>query len=61
MNLRVQGLDPAVHHFREAGEVGDFNHCDALVPEQPAGPAGGENLNAACGKCFGKLNNAGFV
>src|SRR5690606_15861055 len=30
VDLRVQGLHPAVHHFREAGVVGHFHGVDAV-------------------------------
>ena len=31
MNFRVQGLDPAGHHFRETGVIRDFDDFDAVV------------------------------
>lgn len=31
VNLRVQGLHTAIHHFREAGVVRDFGHGQARV------------------------------
>src|ERR1700712_302553 len=30
VDFRVQGLDPAIHHFRETGVVRDFYRCDAV-------------------------------
>ena len=61
MDLRVQGLDAAVHHFREAGVVGDFHCSHAVVLEQLVGAAGGEDFHAEGGQFAGELKDAGLV
>ena len=61
VDFRVQGLDPAVHHFREAGVVSDFNGLDALLAEQLVGAAGGEDFNALGAQLAGKIDDTGFV
>ena len=46
MHLRVQGLDPAVHHFRKAGVVGHFGDRQAIVLQQAIGAPGRQQLHA---------------
>jgi hypothetical protein len=46
VHLRVQGLDAAVEHFREAGVVADFGDRQAGVAQQLGGAAGGQQLDA---------------
>jgi hypothetical protein len=45
MDPRVQGLDPAAHHLREAGVVGDLGDRDVLLGEQGGGAARGQDLD----------------
>ena len=59
--LRVQGLDPPVHHLREAGVVADFGDSDLVFLQQAERAASGQQLNALSGEGAGELNNAGFV
>ena len=61
VDLRVQGLHPAVHHFREAGVVGHFHGGDAVVLEQLVGAAGGEDFHAEGGELAGEVDDAGLV
>src|SRR5690606_6902154 len=61
VDLRVQGLDPAVHHLREAGVVRHFHRRDAVVPEQAEGAAGGEDLHPQLAQGTGKVQDAGLV
>src|SRR5690606_1349793 len=61
VDLRVRGLDPAVHHFREAGVVGHFHGIDAVVPEQLVGATGGEDFHAQGGQLAGEVDDAGLV
>ncbi|MND65529.1 hypothetical protein D3C80_569000 [compost metagenome] len=61
VDLRVQGLHATVHHFREAGVVGDFHGGDGVVLEQLVGAAGGEDLHAEGSQFTGELDDAGLV
>src|SRR5690606_25225110 len=61
VDLRVQGLDAAVHHFRETGVVGDFDRGHAVVLEQLVGAAGGEDLDTECSQFASEVEDAGLV
>ena len=61
VDLGMQGLDPAVHHFRKAGVIGDFDDGDAVFGQQLGGAAGGEDFDAQAGKGAGEIDDAGFV
>ena len=61
VDFRVQGLDPAIHHFRESGVVGHFDCVDGLFAKQLEGATRGEDLHALGCKFTGKINNPGFV
>ncbi len=61
MDHGVQGLDPAVHHFSEAGVIGHFDCRDAVVPEQLERTASGKNLDAQRFKLAGKLKDSCLV
>ncbi|MOA21610.1 hypothetical protein D3C78_1421120 [compost metagenome] len=61
MHFRVQGLHPAVHHFREAGVVGHFHGGDAVVLEQLVGTAGGKDFHAEGSQLTGEVDDAGLV
>jgi len=61
VDLRVQGLHPAVHHLGKAGVVGDLGHRHVVVGEQLGGAAGTENLHAAGVQFTGEVEDAGFV
>ena len=41
----VERLDPAVHHFRKAGQVGDIAHRQPGLVDRSAGAAGGDQLD----------------
>ena len=41
VNFGVQSFDPAVHHFREAGVVGDFGNSDLIFLQHTEGAASG--------------------
>jgi hypothetical protein len=58
---RVQGLHPAVHHLRKAGEVGDILHRQAGGGDGRAGAAGGDQFYAQFGQRLGGLDQAGLV
>ena len=61
MHLRVQGLDAAVEHFREAGVVADFGDVQAGVLEHLGGAAGGQQLDALGGEALGEFENTRLV
>ena len=58
---RVQGLDPAIHHFREAGGFAHVLHRQAGVAQGPGGAAGGEQFHAMRGERAGEVDQAGLV
>ncbi len=61
MDFRVQGLDPAIHHFRKAGVIRHFNGRNTVFTQQPERASGGENFHAETAQGPGKLKNTGFV
>src|SRR5690606_15421574 len=46
VDLRMQRLDPPVHHFGEAGVIGHFHGVDTVIPQQLVGTAGRENFHS---------------
>ncbi|MNS60777.1 hypothetical protein D3C72_937880 [compost metagenome] len=58
---RMQGLDPAIHHFREASDLGHVLHGQARIADRLGGTAGGQQLNAACSQRGGQFDQAGLV
>ena len=61
MDFRVQGLDPAVHHFRETGIVRDLGHRDALFGQQFRRTACRQDLDIVSLQKAGDFKQAGFV
>ncbi|MNZ95960.1 hypothetical protein D3C78_1151350 [compost metagenome] len=61
VDFRVQGLDPAVHHFSEAGVIGNFHRGNAIVLEQLEGAAGGQDLDAELLQLTGEFKDPGLV
>jgi hypothetical protein len=61
VHQRVQGLDPAVHHFREAGDLGHVLDRQAGLADGLGGAAGGEHLDVASGEGAGQFDQAGLV
>ena len=61
VNLRVQGLDPSAHDFREPGVVGDFLDDYAVALQQLCRAAGGEQLDAALLQSARKFNYSSLV
>ena len=59
--LRMQGLDAAVEHLGEAGDVGDVAHGDAGFAKQARGAAGGDEFDAHAGEGAGEFDDAGLV
>ena len=61
MHLRVQRLDPAVHHLGKAGEFGDIDDCKPRVLERLGGAAGRNELDPVAGKRLGESDQPGLV
>ena len=61
VHFRVQGFDPAVHHFREACVVGHFGHLQAAVLQQAIGAAGGQQVDPHVQQRLGEFDDAGLV
>ena len=61
MHLRMQGLDPAVHHFRKSGQL---RHIADLQPRRGnrlGGAAGGDEIDAVGRERAGKFDQPGFI
>ncbi len=61
VDLGVQGLYPAVHHFCEAGVIGHFDCRNAVVLEQLERTASGKDLDAQRFELAGKFKDSGLV
>ena len=61
MHFRVQGLDPAIHHFRKTGQLGDVDHLEAGIFQRLGGAAGGNEFDAVAGERGGEFGEAGLV
>ncbi|MCY1240520.1 hypothetical protein D9M72_533730 [compost metagenome] len=61
VHLRVQRLDAAVEHFREAGVVGHLRHGQAAVGQQLGGAAGGKQRDAERVQFAREIDDAGLV
>jgi hypothetical protein len=62
VDLRVQRLDAAVHHLREAGDVGDVGDRELVLAEKLRGPAGADQLDVELVvQRAGELQQAGLV
>ncbi len=61
VDLGMQGLDPAIHHFRESRVIGDLGHRQTGVGQQLGGTAGGEQGHATFVECLGKFQDASLV
>ena len=46
MDLRMQRLDPPIHHLRQAGDLGDVDHLDAGLAQQLGRAAGRDDVDA---------------
>ena len=58
MHFGVEGLDAAIHHFGEAGEVGDLAYRQPGIADQLVRAAGGDQFHAGGGKTSGKVGHA---
>ena len=54
-DVRVNGLDAAIHHFGEAGDVGDVSNRDSRLAKQTRGAAGGDELSALRDEAAGEI------
>ena len=61
MHQRVQGLDPAIHHFREAGDLGDIANSQSRVTQCLGRAAGGQKFDMVGGQGGGQFKQAGLV
>ena len=61
VDLRMQGLDPAVHDFREAGYLGNIADRDAGRAQRLGRAACGQHFDVQRRKFAGKFNHAGFI
>jgi hypothetical protein len=61
VHARVQGLDAAVQHFREAGDLRPPRSRAGLSGQQLGGAAGGQQLDALSVQGLGKFDDAGLV
>ena len=58
----VEGFDAAVHHFGEAGEIGDVFHGETSITEGFGGAAGGDEFDVEFGlEGLGECDDAGLV
>ena len=57
----MEGLDAAVEHLREAGEVADVLDGQAGLAQRTGRSAGRNQLDAKAGQRLGKLDQAGLV
>ena len=61
VDLRMQRLDAAVHHFGKAGDVADVDDRQARIGQRLGGAAGRHQLEAARDQALPERNQAGFV
>jgi hypothetical protein len=61
VDARVQGLDPAVHHFGKTGDGVDARDFHAGLRQFFRGAAGADDFDAHLGQRLGKLDDALFV
>jgi hypothetical protein len=61
MDLRVQGLDPAVHNLGKTGIGGDVTHRYSVFVEQFGGAAGGKNIYLKPDELPAEVHYAGLV
>ena len=61
MDIGVQRLDPAIHHFGEARHIGYITHLEARRAQHAGGAPGGDEFHPPCGKGAGEVEKPGFV
>ena len=50
MHFRMEGLEPSIHHFREARQLGDIGDPQPFLLERPCGAARRDEGDAARGE-----------
>ena len=61
MHVGMQCLDPPIHHFRKACEIGDVADFQSGIGDGLGGAAGGDQFDALVGECTGEFDQAGLV
>ena len=61
VHLGVQRLDPSVHHFREAGEVGNVLHLQSRLAQSLGRAAGGNQFYPMPAQRLPQFDQAGLV
>ena len=61
VQLGVKRLDPPVHDFGKAGQLGDLPDGDPRLRELAGGAAGRDDLDPQVGQATGELDDAGLV
>src|SRR5262249_12430207 len=61
VNLRMQSLDPAVHHFRETGYRGNVTDVDAVFAEDRCRASGTDDFDAKLFEFAREIDDARFV
>ena len=61
MHFRMQRLDPAIHHFGEAGQLGDVDHLQPGIFQRLGRAAGRNEFDAVAGKRLGEIHQSGLV
>ena len=61
VDLRMEGFQPAVHHFGEAGVLGDVADGDALALQVFSGSAGAEDFHAGGDQSAGEIGQPQLV
>ena len=61
VHRRMQGLDAAVHHLGEAGQLGNVDDREPRLAQRLARAAGGDEFDAVAGKRAGELDDPGLV
>jgi hypothetical protein len=57
----MQRFYPAIHHRREAGQIGHVGNGQAGVDQRLAGAAGRNDFDAVTDQLAGEFGDAGFV
>ena len=61
MDFRVQGLDPAIHHFRKARIVGNLGDGNAVIGEQARRAARRDHFDPQHVQIACEIDDTGFV
>jgi hypothetical protein len=61
VDLRVQGLDPAIEHLGKSGEIRDLRDGNPEGGDEFGGAAGGKDLHPVAVEAFGQFVESGLV